>query len=50
MSIKQDIKDFWYTKDWYKNAKSEIEDLYGEDAKLFTLCLVATSPRQSVKI
>lgn len=49
MSIKQDIQDFYGTKDWYKTSWETLKALYGDDAKLFAACLAATSPRQSVK-
>jgi hypothetical protein len=49
MTIKQDIKDFYGTKDWYRISRETIIGLYGPDADLFSACLAATSPRQSVK-
>lgn len=49
MGVKQDIQDFFYTKDWYANATAEIRSLYGRDWRRFVLILAATSPRQGVK-
>lgn len=49
MSIKQDIQDFYHAKDWYKNSRDVLQELYPDDFRLFAACLAATSPRQSVK-
>lgn len=49
MKIKQDIQDFFYTKNWYQNATGEIKNLYGSDWTRFVLILAATSPRQGVR-
>lgn len=48
MTVKQDIQDFFYTKNWYTNAAAEIRNLYGRDWWRFVLILAATSPRQGV--
>ena len=47
--VRQDIQDFFYTKDWYRHARSEIVKLYGDNADRFILILAATSPRQGVR-
>jgi hypothetical protein len=37
-------------KSWYQNAHSVIKDRYGDDARVFTAILAATSPRQTVEL